>query len=176
METLFWVCFLIGVLYTLIVIIFGDALSGAVDASTEWLQVSHLPILQPTTLIGGLTIFGGAGILMSRFTSLAMLAIAAIALAAAAIGVVFIYYFYVKPMSNAEMSLSYSIVELIGKQAQVTVPIPAEGYGEVIVKTAGGIVNHTAASFDQIAIGSEATVVVIDLDDGVLLVSEVDLE
>lgn len=175
METLFWICFLFGIIYTLVVTVFGDVLSGALDASTEWLNMSQLPILQPATLVGGLTVFGGAGIIMSRFSSWSSLTIILIALLASVIGIVFIYYVYVKPMADAEMSLSYSIVELIGKQAQVSVPIPASGYGEVIIKTAGGIVNHTAASFDHVAIPGEATVVVVDLDDGVLLVSKLDL-
>lgn len=176
METLYWICFFVGVIYTLVVIIFGDALSGALDASTEWLNFGHLPVLQPTTLLGGLTVFGGAGIIMSRFSSWPLLTVFLVSLATALIGIVFIYYVYVKPMSDAEMSLSYSIVELIGKQAQVTVPIPAQGFGEVIVKTAGGIVNHTAASFDRVAIADASTVVVVDLEDGVLLVSELDLK
>jgi len=176
METLFWVCFLVGILYTLIVVIFGDALAGAIDASTEWLNISHLPILQPTTLMGGLTVFGGAGIVMSRLSAWSALTIICLALLAAVIGTILIYYVYIKPMADAEVSLSYSIVELIGKQAEVSIPIPAEGYGEVIIRTAGGIVSHIASSFDRVAIAGEATVVVVDLDDGVLLVSEIDLK
>jgi len=176
METLFWICFLVGILYTLIVVIFGDALAGAIDASTEWLNISHLPILQPTTIMGGLTVFGGAGIMMSRLSAWSTLTIISLALLAAVVGTILIYYVYIKPMAEAEVSLSYSIVELIGKQAEVSIPIPAEGYGEVIIRTAGGIVNHIASSFDRVAIAGEATVVVVDLEDGVLLVSEIDLK
>lgn len=176
METLFWICFLIGVVYTVVVVIFGDALAGAFDASLEWLQLDNLPMIQPMTLMSGLTIFGGAGIVLLQFSFLTMTVVVLAALGIAVVGVIIVYFLYIKPMANAESSIGYSIYDLVGKEAQVIVPIPAEGYGEVIVKTIGGIASHTAASYGQVEIAGERSVVVIEVQDGVLLVSEINLD
>ncbi|MFC6331291.1 protease [Paenibacillus septentrionalis] len=176
METLFWVCFLIGIVYTVAVVIFGDALAGALDASLEWLQLDNLPVLQPLTLISGLTIFGGSGIVLLNFSLLSMALVITFALVIAVIGVIIVYFVYIKPMANAENSTGYSIFDLVGKEAQVVVPIPSNGYGEVIVKTAGGISNHTAASYDQVEIVGDQSVVVIEVKEGVLFVSPLSLD
>jgi len=176
MESVFWICFLIGVIYTIVVVIFGDVLAGALDASLEWLQLDNLPVIQPLTLMSGLTIFGGSGIVLLQFSALTMTIVVLASLGLAIVGVIIVYFVYVKPMANAESSIGYSIYDLVGKEAQVVVPIPAEGYGEVMVKTVGGVVSHTAASFGKVEIDGERSVVVIEVQDGVLLVSELNLD
>lgn len=172
MATLFWICFLIGVLYTIVVVIFGDVIASAVDASLEWLQLDNLPIIQPLTLIGGLSIFGGAGILLQNYTALTAISIIMLSLSIGIVGMILLYFLYLKPMENAENSIGYSIKELVGKEAIVVTPIPIEGFGEVMIKTVGGMINHIAASYDNQYIAAENHVVVVEVVDGVLHVAE----
>lgn len=175
METLYWSCFIFGILYTVIVVIFGDLLEGALDATFEWLQLDNLPLVQPITLIGGISIFGGAGILLSRYSELHRGYIFLLALAIGICGVIFLYFAYVKPMENAENSLSYSVTQLVGKEASVSTAIPVDGFGEVIVKVGAGISNHIAASYDQKPIAADRSTVVMEVKEGVLYVSEIDI-
>ena len=74
-------------------------------------------------------------------------------------------------MQQAESSTSFSIQELVGRIGEVTVPIPAKGYGEVMIIAGLGYTNQIAASFDQEEISADTRIVVIATEDGVLLVS-----
>ncbi|MCR8656085.1 NfeD family protein [Paenibacillus endoradicis] len=175
METLYWGCLIFGILYTIVVVIFGDVLEGALDASLEWLQLDNLPLIQPITLVGGLAIFGGAGILLMHYTDFATAMVILISICIGIIGIILIYFVYVKPMENAEMSTSYSMLELVGKEAVVTTPVPVEGFGEVIVKTIAGITSHIAASYDKQPIAAGNHVVVVEVHESILYVAEIHL-
>lgn len=54
-------------------------------------------------------------------------------------------------MDKSEMSNGFSMSELPGKIGEITVPIPAQGYGEIMVKFGAGNSLHTAASFEQLS-------------------------
>lgn len=175
MESLFWICFLIGVIYTIVVVIFGDLLSGFFEASLEWLHFEQIPVLQPMTLMGGLTIFGGSGLVLSKYFSFDLVLTLIIALLITIVGVVLLYFFYLKPMASAEQSTGFSLQQFVGKEAEISVPIPEQGFGEVLVRTVNGISNHIAASYDKAEISLEAKVVVVEVKEGVLYVSEIQL-
>lgn len=98
----------------------------------------------------------------------------AASLAAAIVLMVILYFVYVKPMRKAENSTGYSIRDLIGQIGEVSVPIPADGYGEVLVTAGFGRVNQIATSFDGKAIPDGTRVIVVDAADGVLRVSPFD--
>jgi membrane-bound ClpP family serine protease len=77
-------------------------------------------------------------------------------------------------MENSENSTSYSIKELPGKLGEVTVPIPEQGFGEVMINFVAGNTLHIASSWDQRQIPVGTKVVVIDTEDGVVKVSELE--
>lgn len=77
-------------------------------------------------------------------------------------------------MENSENSTGYSIKELPGKLGEVTVPIPEQGFGEVMVNFVAGNTLHIASSWDQRHIPAGTKVVVIDTEDGVVKVSELE--
>ncbi|MNW02683.1 putative membrane protein YuaF [compost metagenome] len=85
------------------------------------------------------------------------------------------YLGVVKPMDRSEMSNGFSMLDLPGKIGEVTVPIPAEGYGEVMVKFGAGNSLHTASSFDKQLLPAGIKVVVVEVKDGVALVSDFEL-
>ncbi|MEF2965029.1 protease [Paenibacillus sp. M1] len=169
MEILFWSCFVGGAIFALISTILGDIIGSWLDGVFDAFAADFL---KPVVSASAITTFGGAGILLVRYTELgstATLIIAAlIALACSAL----IYFAYVKPMENSENSIGYSHNELPGKLAEVTVPIPPKGYGEIMVKFVAGNTLYTASSWDRRNIPAGALVVIVDLKDGVARVSE----
>ncbi|NGZ73736.1 protease [Saccharibacillus alkalitolerans] len=172
METLYLGCLAGGALFALISVLFGDwigdALGGAFDALS-------FEFLQPIVLAGMVTVFGGAGILIERYANLTpALGMTAAVLCGLASGLL-LYFGYVKPMRGSENSVGYSMNDLVGKIGEITVPVPEKGYGEVMVHMGGsGNTLHTAFSFDGDWIPSGVRIVVIDVVDGTLGVSELD--
>ncbi|WP_010272778.1 NfeD family protein [Paenibacillus senegalensis] len=170
MLEFYWGCLIFGVLFALVTVLLGDLLSSAADGFLDFLSVDFL---QPMVVAGAITIFGGAGILLTKYMPgvvgwLLVLIAIVIALAGAAM----IYFFYVKPMNNSENSTGYSFQDLKGCLAEVITSIPENGYGEVIVKVGAGISNKPAKSIDKQPIPAGEQVVVVEVKQGVLLVSK----
>ncbi|MBB6733756.1 NfeD family protein [Cohnella zeiphila] len=174
MEALFWCCLTFGALMAIVTLVFGDHLGGASDGLFGWLSIDVHHLFQPVVLSGGVTVFGGAGLLLRRYSGWPASGVYAVSLAFAAAVGVGMYFLYVKPMESSENSTGYSIVELAGKRAEVLTPIPSKGYGEVLVRVGAGNTSHIAASFDGEEVPSGTPVVVVEVKDGTLYVSRMD--
>ncbi|CAM4325634.1 protease [Paenibacillus tarimensis] len=176
METLFWACFSGGVLYALVAVLLGDLVGQAFDGMLDFLSLDGIDWLQPMILVGGLTVFGGAGIVLQEYSTLGqslVLGLSALIAIAASIGV---YFLYVRPMKNSENTSGFSLQELSGKLGEVWVPIPSTGYGEVVVKVGpAGVTSQIAASYDGQPIAEGSKVVVVEVKEGTLYVAAVDL-
>lgn len=169
MEVLFWSCFAGGALFALISAILGDVVGSWLEGVFD---VFSVDFLKPVVTASAITTFGGAGILLTRYTRIGNFGVVTLAVLIALSFSVLIYFAYVKPMENSENSIGYSSTELPGKLGEVTVPIPSKGFGEVMVKFVAGITLHTAASWDRRNIPAGALVVIVDSKDGVVHVSE----
>lgn len=170
MLEIYWGCFLGGILLAVVTIVFGDLLGAFVDGVSDLLP----EFLHPMLMISSITMFGAAGILFSKYSSIAALPIMLLSFIAAVVLSVLIYFFYVKPMANSENSAAYSIQELAGKIGEITIPVPAQGYGEVLMKLGAGRVHQIAASYDGDEIYTGARVVVVEVRENVLYVSKFD--
>ena len=171
MLEFFWGCLVTGVLLALVTVIFGEVIDSFFDGVLSFLSIDGADILNPMVLVGGVTIFGGMGIILTEYTSLWWLTVVALSLLSTIFCSVLLYFFYLKPMKNAENSIGYSIQEFSGKIAEVTVPIPAAGYGEVLIKVGATNTNQIAASFDHEVIQRGTRVVVVDVRHDTLYVS-----
>ena len=167
MVEVYWSCLIGGVLFALLTILFGDILGDVFDGIFETL---HFDFLNPMVLVGGITIFGGSGVMLSRYTQVEPLLVALLSLIIALALSIVLYFTYVKPMKNSENSTGYSMQDLVGKIGEVTVPIPVGGYGEVLLKVGAGNTNQIAATLDQDEIPTGTRVVVGDIKEGVLYV------
>ncbi|WP_308634518.1 NfeD family protein [Paenibacillus silvisoli] len=175
MEGLFMGCLIGGILFSIVSVILGDWLSASLDGMLDFLSLDGHPVLQPTAIVGGITVFGGAGLLLERHTGLhagVILALSALCAVAAALAV---YYLYVRPMEKSENSTGYSLKELAGAIGEVSIPIPEKGYGEVLIKVGAALTSHIAASFDGISIPAGKRVVVIRVEGHTAYVSLLDL-
>ncbi|WP_339254890.1 protease [Paenibacillus sp. FSL P2-0136] len=169
MQTLYLGCLALGILFALVSVVLGDLIGSALDGIFD---IVSFDFLNPTLLAGGITVFGGAGMLLGRYSGLGDGVILALSLLVAAFMGVLMHLVVVKPMRNSEMSNGFSMNELPGKIGEVTVPVPGTGYGEIMVKFGAGNSLHTAASFEQHALPAGIKVVVVEVREGVALVSE----
>ena len=173
METVFWGLLIFGILYALISLLLSDVIEHAFEALVGDL---HLPFLQPTVLISGLTAFGGAGVLLSRYTSFSSLWVILLAAGCAFAISISVFFLYIKPMQNSENSLSYSIQDLVGSIGEVSISIPAKGCGEVIIKIGFSNTNHIASSWDEIDIPQDTRVVVVEVKGDTIYVSPFEMD
>lgn len=167
MGTLFWICLITGALYALFSLLFGDLLGDALGG----IDLPGFDLFKPVILAAAVTLFGGAGIMLVRYSSFAPVAVVLLALLIAVVGGMFVFFVYVKPMENSEVSTSYSIQEMIGRIGEVTIPVPQVGYGEVMIKLTGGNTLHIAYSFDRCALAAGMRVVIVEEQEGTLGVS-----
>lgn len=173
MLSLYGILFGLGMLLALLTLLFGEVL-GHLLSGLDSLFSHSLPFLQPVILIGGITILGGTGLLLERYTSLDALPVFLLSLLMTLLLSIALYFLYVRPMKNSETSIAFSIFDLQGSIGEVLVPIPAFGYGEVLLKAGGGVTNQIAASFDRKEIAGGTKVVVVEIREGVLYLSPLD--
>ncbi len=174
MQGIYWGCLIGGSLFALTTIIFGDVLGDIFDGIMDSLPFEHLDFIQPMVIVGGITVFGGAGIMLHRYTSLDALPVFLVSSMVGVLSSAVTYFAYVKPMKNTENSTGFSIQDLVGKIGEVTVPVPAQGFGEVVIRVGAGNTNQIAASMDGEELPAGARVVVGDTREGVLYVFRYD--
>lgn len=171
MEALFWGCLIGGVLFAVVTVLLGDVLSGALDGMLDFLSVDFF---KPVVLAAGVTVFGGTGIMLAKYTDLSSGPQVVISILVAILLSIGVYFGYVRPMENSENSTGFSIREMVGRIGEVTIPLPAQGYGEVMVKVGAGNTLHIASSFDGTPVPAGVRVVVVEVAEDVLRVSELE--
>lgn len=134
------------------------------------IALDHMDYLHPMVVVGSITVFGGTGWMLTRYTSMESPAIAAIAGIAAVFLGILVYFGYVKPMKDSENSTGFSMEDLVGKFGEVITPIPGRGYGEILVKIGAGNTNQIAASLDEADIPAGVRVVVGEYRENTLYV------
>ncbi|WP_456275948.1 protease [Bacillus sp. AK128] len=172
---LYWGCLITGIIFTLLTVIFDDFLGNMMEGILDALTFDLPGFFNTTVLMSALTSLGGAGILLTLYTSFSPVIVFILALCCGFVLSVLFYLFYVKPMENTENSIGFSVQDFVGMVGEVTVPIPEKGYGEIVLSIGGGSSNQIAASFDEIGIPSGSKALVIEIKDGTLLVSPYDL-
>lgn len=155
-----------GVILTLLYIFVGEVLEGLFDIAGDG-AINPITIIGFITLIGG---FGYIGEVLQIFPSGLLLLINILI---SAVVIVLVNYYIVLPLRRSEESMSSSIQELKGRVGEVYTSIPADGFGEVIIRRTHGVVSKPAKSFDQVPLQEGQSVLIVDIDEeGVFLVSE----
>lgn len=159
----YWWLLFGGLGITLLYLFIGDLIEGIVGGIEG--------VFNPILLFSTLSIIGGAGVLLNKYTSFSEGIVLTTAIIIGFIGYIVAYYIIDLPISRAEVSTTFSVKELEGNIGEVITSIPSNGYGEIIVSTISGTLNFTAASYDGIHIPSGTRVVVIHAEQDHLLVS-----
>ncbi|WP_426454122.1 protease [Paenibacillus sp. S-38] len=176
MLEVYWGLLITGVLFALVTVLFGDLLGSALGGMFDWMSGDVLHALQPMVLFSGITVLGGAGILLTKYTAFTAGMVLGLGVLAAVFSCVLIYLLYIKPMENTEQSLGFSMDELVGRIGEVTIPIPAAGSGEVVLRIGGGLTNQIAESYDGSEIPWGKRVVTVEVICGVLMVTALDTD
>jgi len=158
MAEVYWGCLLGGLVFSVLAVLFGDLLDGVfegLDGALDGL------VLDPLSLVGGATVFGGTGVLLDTYTALGPLTAALLSAAAGAVLAVAMHFVYVRPMRRAENSTGFSVREYAGRVGEVNTAIPARGYGEVLVRMGASVTFQPAASFDGTPLSVGTTVFVV---------------
>lgn len=134
-------------------------------------DTGDLHFLNPVLILAFITFLSASGYLFERLSSLHYLLILGISAVISFILVTLLNVFVLVPLSSAEESLVYKESDLRGRIGKVITPIPADGYGEVIIENASGRIAKPATSFDGGAIPNDTKVLVIQVKNGVLEVT-----
>ncbi len=155
-DLVFGVCLLLGgglLLLTLIVDdIFGGIL-GAIHIGFDVAGVSPTPMM-----LGFVAMFGVGGLfgIHSLGAGVGAATLAGVVAGLLGSGVVFGAF---KVLKQAESTDTFSLQEMVGSTARVSVGIPANHFGSVLISFAGTTHNLTATANADIAAGKEVKVV-----------------
>lgn len=130
-----------------------------------------LDFLNPVLIFAFITILSASGYLFEKLSSLHYLLILGISAVAAFIVVTLLNVFVLVPLSSAEESLVYKESDLRGRIGKVITPIPADGFGEVMIDSTSGRIAKPASSFEGEPIPNGTTVLVVQVKNGVLEVT-----
>lgn len=140
---------------------FGEVVEGIGDG---------LPIFNPSVILSFFTLMSAAGFILEKlsfFPSVWNIGMAAI------IGVILsalFYLFILVPLKSADVSLAYTEQSLEGQLGKVIVPIPEDGFGEVVIETTSGMIAKRAAGYDNEVIDYDSTVLIVEVKEGTLFV------
>jgi membrane protein implicated in regulation of membrane protease activity len=174
MIEIFWGCLIGGIAFALISLLGGHGLHHGVHGIRHSPRLHGAQWLNPMTIVGAITAFGGAGILLARYTALEGTPVLIAAIAIGLLISVALHFAVVRPMSNSEASIGFSMSEYVGKPGLVTIPIPESGFGQVMISMGHGRSVQVAASFDHCDIPLGSRIVVVEVDGHALRVARVE--
>lgn len=131
-----------------------------------------IPFLHPTLILAFVTLLSASGVLMEWLTDWNSWIILFASIVLAVILDVLIYFLVLLPMASAEVSLAYTDESLAGQVGTVIIPIPADGYGEILIETGGGNLAKRATGLENEDIEYGKTVLVVEVSDGTFYVKE----
>lgn len=148
-------------LITILYVLFADALD-ALDTG----------FLNPTTILSFLLFICAAGFFLLKLTNWSNEVVIIAALIISGILTFLLYFFVLIPLASAEVSTAYTNESLQGQVGRVIIPIPANGFGEIVIETVNGIISKRAAGYDNEEIDYDKQVLIIDVNNGTFLVKE----
>jgi membrane protein implicated in regulation of membrane protease activity len=184
-QYVYLVCFLIGLLFTVISLFFGHALGGHdahVDVGTgghaeagyEHSGMPGITPFSPTILCSFLTACGGFGLIFSHieatnniWISVPLSLLCGLIIAAA------VFWLFAAIFRGTQSSSESHLGSLIGRTATVISPIPAAGVGEIAYVQAG--TRYTAPAREQagVAVGTGQTVKITRVAESQFFVSAI---
>lgn len=131
-----------------------------------------MPFVDPAVILSFITITSASGFLLEKFINLSSSFNFIIACILSAMITSLIYFFILVPLKSAEVSLAYTEESLGGQVGKVIVPIPVDGYGEIIIETVNGIISKRATGFENEPIGYDEQVLIIEVKEGTVYVKK----
>lgn len=154
---------IIAGLITIVYVFFSDIAEGIGEG---------LPFLDPAVILSFITFAAAAGYIFELTVSWNSVIILIASLLIAFFLSLLLYLFVLVPLSTAEVSLAYSDESLVGQVGKVIVPVPVNGYGEIVIESVNGLIAKRATGYENTAIDYDKEVLIIDVKDGTFIVKE----
>lgn len=154
---------IISALTTLVYVFISDVAEGIGEGN---------PFLDPAVVLSFITFTAAAGYIMELTVSWNSGMILAVALGISFVLDLLLYFFVLLPLASAEVSLAYTDESLMGQVGRVIVPIPVDGFGEIVIETVNGLISKRAAGYENTAIEYDKEVLVIEVNNGTFIVKE----
>ena len=182
-NCLYFACLLAGGVYAVVILLTGaiqdvhlphldlggGGLAGDVDGGSV-----HVPSLSPVTIASFVTAFGAFGIISGQLLGASaggtLLWAAGAGVVVAVIAHFAFGYFLIAPQGSSEIHES----DVVGAQAEVLVPVPADSVGEIALVARGGRVTYPARSSTGQAIPRGYPVIVDRVISGVAWIRVMD--
>ena len=148
---------------TLLYLFFSDLTDGSGEL---------FPLLDPAVILPFVTLTAVWGYILELVVDLGSGVILVISLGLAAVLDFLLYFFILLPLKSAEVSLAYTDESLAGKVGKVIVPIPADGFGEIVIETVNGVLSKRASGYENIPIDYGKEVLIIEVQTGTFVVKE----
>jgi membrane protein implicated in regulation of membrane protease activity len=165
---IYFVCFGVGLLFTLVSAFLGDAFGGHdhdvgggghAEAGFDHAGMPGMSPFSPTTIASFITAVGGFGMIFSKipmtrspWISAPLSILCGLGIAAA------VFALFNKIFSQTQSSSEAKIASLVGQLATVITPIPEKGVGEIAYVQAGSRYTAPARSEDGTLVSNGQTV------------------
>lgn len=159
LETIYLMALFVSGAAILLYLLFGDV----IDAAGE--------IFNPVLILAFITIGSASGYLFEVYSSIHHVLILIFSCVIALVLAAVLHYFILIPLSSAEESLVYTEQSLKGRVGKVIIPIPEDGYGEVLLESASGRIAKPAMGYKKEAIEEGKDVLIVKVKQGVLYVT-----
>lgn len=159
---LFYICFGVGVVYTVISFLLGQ-LFDFFDFDGNFEVGANISPLKPAVIAVFVTVFGGLGILLMKKGIIFIISLG-FALVIALIIAYMMYKFVIVQLYKAQNTSAIERQKLIGQKAKVTLSIKQGGYGKITYVVNGNTYNSPAKTEDgsEIMTGKEVEIIYID--------------
>ena len=154
-DVVFGVCLLLGGALLLATLIFDDIFGGLLGAIHLGFDVAGV---SPTPMLLGFIAMFGAGGLFGQSLGLGSGGATLAGVGAGVFGSGLVFGAF-KLLRQAESTDTFSLQDMIGSTARVSVGIPAHHFGSVLISFAGATHNLTATADVEISAGREVKVV-----------------
>jgi membrane-bound ClpP family serine protease len=155
-DLVFGICLLAGGGLLLLTLVLDDIFSGVLGAIHLGFDVAGV---SPTPMLLGFIAMFGVGGLFGLHGIGAGIGVATLSGIVAGILGALVVFFAFKVLKQAESSDTFTLEEMIGSTGRVSVGIPANRFGTVLISFAGGSHNLTATADAEIASGRTVKVV-----------------
>ncbi|WP_179965998.1 MULTISPECIES: hypothetical protein [Lysinibacillus] len=163
LETIYLITLVLAGCITIVYLLFSEILDGAFEG---------VPLIDPAVILSFITIGSAGAYLFEKFTSWSTIFVLIIASIISTGITAIIYFFVLIPIRSAESSLAYTEESLGGQVGRVIVPIPVDGFGEIVIESVNGIISKRATGFDNEAIEYDEEVLIIEAKDGTVYVKK----
>jgi hypothetical protein len=191
MITFYLVCFLAGLMLSVVMLLggmghFGGHFGGHVHVPhvPHAAHGVHVPRGAGSSAHGAATVpwwnafsimifmcwFGAAGYLLTKYGTFVMGVVLVLAAIAGVAGGAIIFLFLTRVLMPHEHELTADETEIVGAVGHVSSPIRAGGTGEILYQQLGAVVSSPARSEDGVDLGRQEEICVIRYEKGIAYV------